>query len=67
MTVRELHKFSLDAEVCVEVCEDPRAHIIQEYKLGDKQYVYIADSTDYINTVIDDKAVKTVNYTEDNK
>ena len=65
--IRELHRFSLDAEVCIEVCGDPRAHVIQEYDLGDKQYVYIADSTEYIDTVIDYKAVKTVNYTEDNK
>lgn len=62
--IRELHRFSLDAEVCVEVCEEPQAHVIQEYDLGDKQYVYIADSTEYIDTVIDHTAVKTVSYTE---
>ena len=68
MTVRglihELSRFSLDAEVCVEVFEDPRARVIQEYDLGDKQYVYIADSTTYLDTVIDFKAIKTVSYTE---
>lgn len=53
--IEMLKSFDPNATVCVEANNDCLAQVVKQYSTVDGTQVYIADNTDYLDTVINVK------------